>query len=102
MFNNVLSSLCVIGSNSRMMINNDLEKMHKKSVVDNTEVLPPDICLGRLRKPVKNLLVFVEAWVQSNSICGLFNKVALSQVSLPIFLRSLLLHQRSSLTLKIP
>lgn len=41
MFNNILSNSCFIGSNSRMMIDNDLEKMHKKSVVDNTEVLPP-------------------------------------------------------------
>ena len=102
MFNNVLSSLCSIESNSRMMINNDLEKMHKKSVVDNTETLPPDICLGRLRKVVENRLLFMEAWVRSHSIWGLFDKVALPQVSLPIFLRSLLFYQCSSLTLKIP
>jgi len=101
-FNNVLSSLCCIESNSRMMINNDLEMMCKKSVVDNTELLPPNICLGHLRKDVKNRLLLVEAWVRSHSIRGLFDKVALSQVSLPIFVRPLLFHKCSSVPLKIP
>jgi len=85
-----------------MMINNDLEKMCKISAVDNTEVLPPNICLGRLRKDVKNRLLLVEAWVRSHSVCGLFDKVALSQVSLPVFVRPLLFHKCSSLPLKIP
>jgi hypothetical protein len=99
---NVISSLCCTESNSRMIINNDFEKMCKKLVVDNTEVLPPNICLGRMRKAVKNRLLFVEAWVRSHSVCGLLDKVALSQISLPVFLRSLLFHHCSSVTLKIP
>jgi hypothetical protein len=68
MFNDALSSLCCIESNSRIVINVDLERMCNESVVDNTEVLPPHLS-GATEKSHE----------KSTSVCGGMGSVPINR-----------------------